>query len=213
MALLDLDRKTKTAMLTLRITHALDPPCTVQERRCGRIFRRLLSLLIPFIFVHLDVVLANRPATKHDTGTASRTTCSSRKHHPAQTCFIPLAALLNLARAQVQGADTMWSTQKLEAVTYRKALWAEDIEPIADATAQGEGAAAKQRKKKQDGRIVLISTIAIIQVCTRCALPLVAGLNQVSAMGKPVSSRGRKKAHGKSRKRKAVCTLCHHKTR
>lgn len=120
---------------------------------------------------------------------------------------------LNLARAQVQGADTMWSTQKLEAVTYRKALWAEDIEPIADATAHGEGAAAKQRKKKQDGRIVPDFYHRHNPRCTRCALPLVAGLNQVSAMGKPVSSRGRKKAHGKSRKRKAVCTLCHHKTR
>lgn len=115
---------------------------------------------------------------------------------------------LTLARAQTVATDSMWTTQKLQSTQYRKSLWAEDIEP------EPAGEVAKvvpDFYHKHNGR------------CSRCALPLVPGLNQLSMPGKDrkrnfgkvygVKGKRRKIGSGKTRKRVSCCGSCRHKTR
>lgn len=131
----------------------------------------------------------------------------------ASTTLPNLASLhsqrfLRLARSQVAASDTLWTTRKLQAVTYRRSLWAEDIEP------EQEG-----DKGKEDARIVPDFYRRHNPRCVRCSLPLVAGLNQTTTPNghKEEASRLRAKAgrgtHGTTRKRISSCTLCRHKTR
>ena len=101
---------------------------------------------------------------------------------------------LQLACLQTQNADTMWSSAKIQAVQYRRSLWAEHVEP--ETAASEEGKIVPDFYHKHNRR------------CSRCALPLVAGLNQVTL-------RQARRGTGKKRTRKRIstCTLCHHKTR
>lgn len=118
---------------------------------------------------------------------------------------------LQLARTQVHATDTMWETQKLQPLQYRRTLWAEDVDPVAGVEKRGRGG---------DGRIVPDFYHRHNPRCSRCALPLVPGLNQLSAKAKARSKANTAKGaaantdqHRKSRKRVPTCTLCHHKDR
>ncbi|SPO20221.1 uncharacterized protein UTRI_00617_B [Ustilago trichophora] len=114
---------------------------------------------------------------------------------------------LTLARAQTVAADSMWTTQKLQSTQYRKSLWAEDVEPEqADEMAK----VVPDFYHKHNGR------------CSRCALPLVPGLNQLSLPGKDQKKNRRKTQgstekkraeRGKTRKRVSCCGSCGHKIR
>ncbi|SPO21140.1 uncharacterized protein UTRI_00617 [Ustilago trichophora] len=112
---------------------------------------------------------------------------------------------LTLARSQTVAADSMWTTQKLQSTQYRKSLWAEDIEPE---PAVEVAKVVPDFYHKHNGR------------CSRCALPLVPGLNQLSMPGKDqkrnsggIKGKRRKIGSGKTRKRVSCCGSCRHKTR
>ncbi|GAC99273.1 HC-toxin synthetase [Pseudozyma hubeiensis SY62] len=110
---------------------------------------------------------------------------------------------LRFARAQTQTSDAMWSTQKIHAVKYRRSLWAEDIEPEAEVP-----------DKEIDRKVVPDFYHKHNPRCSRCALPLVPGLNQITLKARTARIHKVKKvsAKNKTRKRVSSCTLCHHKT-
>ncbi|KAJ9476618.1 HC-toxin synthetase [Pseudozyma hubeiensis] len=110
---------------------------------------------------------------------------------------------LRFARAQTQTSDAMWSTQKIHAVKYRRSLWAEDIEPEAEIV-----------KKEIDRKVVPDFYHKHNPRCSRCALPLVPGLNQITLKAQIAKTkRGKRDTHkNKTRKRVSSCTLCHNKT-
>ncbi|KIS72122.1 uncharacterized protein UMAG_11445 [Mycosarcoma maydis] len=110
---------------------------------------------------------------------------------------------IHLARLQAQGPDAMWSTQRVQAVQYRRSLWAEDVEPEAEA-----------RVKHDSGRRIVPDFYHKHNPrCARCALPLVPGLNQRMLSNPSTETKKRNKnIRTRSNKRVSCCSLCHHKT-
>ncbi|SNX81874.1 uncharacterized protein MEPE_00579 [Melanopsichium pennsylvanicum] len=115
---------------------------------------------------------------------------------------------LNLARNQLKTTDSMWTTDKLISLSYRRALWAEDIEPD-----DFEG------KREENNRVVPDFYHKHNPRCSKCALPLIPALNHLSTTQYPKSAskltfrKIRPSNNKNSNKRVSYCILCNSKTR
>lgn len=101
---------------------------------------------------------------------------------------------LQMARTHIEGSHSLYEAQRLNSVRYRSALWAEAVEPTAT---KGNG-------RDEPVRVVPDFYHQHNPRCRRCAIPLIAGVNEVSRTSLI------QRNHGRSKKRKSarVCLLC-----
>ncbi|PWY98793.1 hypothetical protein BCV70DRAFT_201585 [Testicularia cyperi] len=117
---------------------------------------------------------------------------------------------MDMAKASAHSSDSLWDAQKSFSNRYRRALWAEDVNPTPALTEQHFNADKEKREPRHP------ALPAFYQLhnprCSKCALPIIAGLNQRSSL-KPSSSHQHSQSTRRKRTRtlKAVrCSLCRH---